>query len=117
MRERIGLWNVYNRVGIQYVVPTNPAALEPVPNPHFTFHPAIKFHLKSDQDRASKDEATNSRECRAYFCEPDIAHGDATGWLRWWDSNSEMSSQNIPLKGRIDFQGSTRILATETIRV
>src|SRR5262245_1713132 len=57
MRERIGLWNVYNRVGIQYVVPTNPAALKPVLNPHFTFHPAVKFHLKSDQDRASKDEA------------------------------------------------------------
>jgi len=57
MRERIGLWNVNNRVEIQYVVPTNPAALKPVLNPHFTFHPAVKFHLKSDQDRASKDEA------------------------------------------------------------
>jgi len=30
---------------------------------------------------------------------------------------SEMSSQNIPLKGGTDFQGSSRILATETIRV
>ncbi len=28
-----------------------------------------------------------------------------------------MSSQIIPLKGRTDFQGSSRILATETIRV
>src|SRR5262249_61134867 len=57
MRERIGLWNVYNRVGIQCVVPTNPAALKPILNPHFTFHPAVKLHWKSDQDRASKDEA------------------------------------------------------------
>src|SRR5262249_58814923 len=38
----------------------------------------------------------------------------ATGWE---DSNSEMSWQNIPLKGHTDFQGCSRILATETIRV
>jgi hypothetical protein len=30
---------------------------------------------------------------------------------------SEMSSRIIPLKGRADFRGSSRILATETIRV
>jgi len=30
---------------------------------------------------------------------------------------SEMSSQNIPLKARTDFRGSSRILATETIPV
>jgi hypothetical protein len=30
---------------------------------------------------------------------------------------SEMSPQNIPLKGRTDFVESSRILATETIRV
>jgi hypothetical protein len=24
---------------------------------------------------------TNFRECRAYFCEPDIAYRDGTGWL------------------------------------
>jgi hypothetical protein len=39
------------------------------------------------------------------------AEGDRTAWL------SEMWWQNIPLKGRTDFQGSSRILATETIRV
>src|SRR5262249_39947671 len=47
-----------------------------------------------------------SRECRTYFCRPDIARRDRTGWLGWEDSNSEMSSQNIPLKGRTDFRGS-----------
>jgi hypothetical protein len=57
MRARIGISNAYNRVGIEYVVPSEPAALEPVLNPHFTFHPAISFHLKSDKDRASRDEA------------------------------------------------------------
>jgi hypothetical protein len=29
-----------------------------------------------------------------------LAGRDPTAWLRWSDSNSEMSSQNIPLKGR-----------------
>jgi len=42
---------------------------------------------------------------------------NATGWLGWEDSNSETSSQNIPLKGRTDFRGSSRTLAKETIRV
>jgi hypothetical protein len=35
-----------------------------------------------------------------------LARGDRTAWLRWSDSNSEMSSQNIPLKARTDFQES-----------
>jgi hypothetical protein len=38
-------------------MPTNAAVLEPVVNPHFTFHPPLNFHLKSDKGRASKDEA------------------------------------------------------------
>jgi hypothetical protein len=46
-----------------------------------------------------------------------LGDGDPTAWLGWEDSNSEMSSQNIPLKGRTDFQESSRILATETIHV
>jgi hypothetical protein len=57
MRARVNIWNLYNRVGIKYVIPNHPATLEPVVNPHFTFHPALKFHLKSDKDRAFKDEA------------------------------------------------------------
>src|SRR5262245_11089759 len=35
-----------------------------------------------------------------------LVAGDWTAWLGWEDSNSEMSSQNIPLKGRADFRGS-----------
>ena len=31
----------------------------------------------------------NSRECRAYFCEPDIAHRDGTGWLGCQDFEPE----------------------------
>ena len=33
----------------------------------------------------------NSRECRANFCEPDIAYRDGTGWLGRQDSNLRMS--------------------------
>src|SRR5438876_183072 len=46
-----------------------------------------------------------------------LGHRDRTAWLRWSDSNSEMSSQNIPLKGRTDLREARRILATETIRL
>ena len=36
----------------------------------------------------------------AVFCGlPMLGGGDRTGWLGWEDSNSEMSAQNIPLKG------------------
>jgi hypothetical protein len=55
-RERVGIWNAYNRVGIAYEAPDNPSALVPVDNPHFTFHPALQFHLKGQLDRSTKDE-------------------------------------------------------------
>jgi hypothetical protein len=56
MRERVGVWNLYNRVGIEYVVPTDLTALLPVENPHFTFHPTMLFHLKAHNARSSADE-------------------------------------------------------------
>jgi hypothetical protein len=55
-RARNYLWNAYNRIGIEYAVPSDPAALEPVKNPHFTFHPAVIFHLKGQNDLSSNDE-------------------------------------------------------------
>lgn len=48
LRARIGIWNAYNRIGIQYRIPSTPDALEPIQNPHFTFHPSIRFHLRAD---------------------------------------------------------------------
>jgi hypothetical protein len=50
-------------------------------------------------------------------CEPFMpdALRDRTAWLE--DSNSEMSSQIIPLKGRTDLRESSRIPALETTRV
>jgi putative tryptophan/tyrosine transport system substrate-binding protein len=42
-----------------------------------------------------------------------LGGGDRTGWLGWEDSNSEMSWQNIPLKGRTDLQGSARRFAAK----
>jgi len=46
-----------------------------------------------------------------------LAHGDRTAWLGWEDSNSEMSTQIISLKDRIDLRESSPILALETICV
>jgi hypothetical protein len=46
----IGFWNAYNRVAIEYVNPSDPGSLEPVVNPHFTFHPAALFHLRANGD-------------------------------------------------------------------
>jgi ATP-dependent Clp protease, protease subunit len=48
---------------------------------------------------------------------PDMAHRDQTAWLGWEDSNSEMSTQIISLKDRIDLRESSPILALETICV
>jgi hypothetical protein len=56
MRERIGIWNAYNRVGIEYVVPTDPKTLLPVENPHFTYHPPGVFHLKAHDASSTNDE-------------------------------------------------------------
>jgi hypothetical protein len=38
---------------------------------------------KNSENYASEipHRLANSRECRAYFCEPDIACRDGTGWL------------------------------------
>jgi len=44
------------------------------------------------------------RDIRACTADSLLAGRDPTAWLGWEDSNSEMSSQNIPLKGRTDFR-------------
>lgn len=56
MRTRIHIWSAYNRVGIRYVVPSNPETLMPIENPHFTYHPLAMFHLKAHNAISSRDE-------------------------------------------------------------
>lgn len=51
------LWNAYNRITIEYVIPSSPDALLAVQNPHFTFHPDAMFHLKSNKDKKAENEA------------------------------------------------------------
>jgi hypothetical protein len=55
-RDRIGLWNAYNRVGIEYLVANTPNALESVDGAHITFHPPLRFHFKGRHDRSQHDE-------------------------------------------------------------
>lgn len=52
-----GLFNLYNQISIAYVQPSDPTALECVKNPHFTFHPAMLFHL-TDRTGRSQTEIT-----------------------------------------------------------
>ena len=47
-REKKFLWNFYNRVTVEYLVVHSPETLEPINNPHLTFHPPIYFHLKAN---------------------------------------------------------------------
>jgi hypothetical protein len=51
----IGVWSAYNRVKMQYRVASDPTALEPVQNPHFTYHPPGQFTLK--EHRSNNEDA------------------------------------------------------------
>jgi len=44
------VWNAYNRVSLQYLVPHSPEELLAVVNPHLTYHPPIYFHLRANDD-------------------------------------------------------------------
>ena len=57
------VWSAFNRVTAEYEVASDPNTLEPVKNPHFTFHQPGYFHLKSDKDRAQEDEALFAGVC------------------------------------------------------
>jgi hypothetical protein len=46
------VWNAYNRERIRYQVISDTDALEPVRNPHFTYHPDAWFHLKENNPDA-----------------------------------------------------------------
>lgn len=48
-RSRDFLWNAYNRITLEYRIAHTPDALEPISNPHLTFHPPIYFHLREDR--------------------------------------------------------------------
>jgi hypothetical protein len=47
-KERRFVWNAYNRQRYRYQVVTSNDAVEPVRNPHFTYHPDAWFHLKEN---------------------------------------------------------------------
>jgi hypothetical protein len=49
LRAHLDLWNIDNRVSLQYLVPDSPEKLRTVTNPHVTFHPPITFHLKANE--------------------------------------------------------------------
>ena len=50
VRVRIPIFNADNRVTANYIIQSEPKALEPVTNPHFTYHPIAMFHLRANGD-------------------------------------------------------------------
>lgn len=83
------VWNYYNRVTLNYLVPHSPDALEPVPNPHLTFHPPIYFHLRAN----GKDELF------AGIAEPRLMlqADEAVPWLRFVSQPiNELSQASAP---------------------
>ena len=47
-RVRNLVWNMYNRISLEYLIAHSPEALESIRNPHLTFHPPIYFHLRAN---------------------------------------------------------------------
>src|SRR5450759_3219752 len=74
-RARNFLWNYYNRITLEYLVADSPTALEPVNNPHLTFHPPIYFHLR----------ANGREELFAGIAEPRLMLGQdkCVPWIRF----------------------------------
>jgi len=70
-RARKFLWNAYNRVRAEYIVTSEPEALEPIRNPHFTFHPPNYFHLRESGGVSTR--RTNKRKARTTFNDDDDA--------------------------------------------
>ena len=78
-KARNFVWSAYNRVRVQYAIQPDFDALEAVNNPHFTFHPPVYFHLKSNDDRSGLDE-----DLFACICEPSLVllQQKTMPWLR-----------------------------------
>ncbi len=74
-RARNFLWNYYNRITLEYLVADSPEALEPINNPHLTFHPPIYFHLR----------ANGQEELFAGIAEPRLMLGqdERVPWIRF----------------------------------
>jgi hypothetical protein len=72
-------WSAYNRVTAEFEVPSSPSSLEPVKNPHFTYHQPVWFHLKSDKHKARKDEQLFAGICEV----PLVLHQqEEMPWIR-----------------------------------
>lgn len=44
------VFNAYNRVRSEFLVSSDGAGLNPIRNPHFTYHPSVRFHLTGNGD-------------------------------------------------------------------
>jgi hypothetical protein len=78
-KNRKFAWSAYNRVTAQFEVSSSPNSLEPVKNPHFTYHQPHWFNLKSDKTKAHKDEQLFAGICEVPLVLP---QQEEMPWLR-----------------------------------
>lgn len=95
-RTQIGIWNMYNRVALEFQAPSNPTGLQPVENPHFTFHPPARFHLKGHDDHSHKDQ--DLWACDFYLGM--VANPDDTVPTPWIRATTAPLHQLNPAKSR-----------------
>jgi hypothetical protein len=95
-RTQIGIWNMYNRVALEFQAPSNPTGLQPVENPHFTFHPPARFHLKGHDDHSHKDQ--DLWACDFYLGM--VANPDDTVPIPWIRATTAPLHQLNPAKSR-----------------
>lgn len=50
LAANINIFSAYNRVRAEYHVAPSGAGLKPIANPHFTYHPLMRFHLTGNGD-------------------------------------------------------------------
>lgn len=53
-KTRHMIWNAHNRVRIRYAAEAEDDSVEPISNPHFTYHPALMFQLTAGPSGRSK---------------------------------------------------------------
>lgn len=111
-KARHFIWNAYNRVRIRYVVPSSLDALEPVRNPHFTYHAPIYFHLKPSR----KQDGSTLFEAIADV--PITLHQDSRmPWIRATSSPLTQLATGGKRDGRIEVEDLVIRSSTEELSI
>jgi len=98
-RNRAGVWNTYNRVKYKFHIINAKGKLEGIISPHFTYHPPMRFHLKTNY--ANDDEVFVGLADVRMAVEQD-------GYMPWTCITSppisKMPTRPRPRAGKIDIE-------------